>query len=224
MEIQPKKILLVDDSPETLSFFATLLEQGGYRVVSAHSGPEGIVAAKRERPDLIMLDIEMPDLSGLSVCSILRADPLFECTPIILLTSREDEEMIARGIVTGANDYLVKSVRHDELLARVDRHLSTQESFKDQVSEARMVAISQIVLSVQHEIFNPLTAVIGFLDMVLRDSDLSDRNRKYIGMARTEAARIENVIIRLTEVEDRPVDRFGVGEMIDIRDEAVAAD
>jgi signal transduction histidine kinase len=132
--------------------------------------------------------------------------------------------MIARGIATGANDYLVKSVRYDELLARVDRHLSSQESFKDQIAEARMVAVSQIVLSVQHEIFNPLTAVIGFLDMVLRDSELSERNRKYIGMARTEAARIEEVITRLTSIEDHPVDRFGVGEMIEIRKEAVAAD
>jgi DNA-binding response OmpR family regulator len=222
MDSKRKKILLVDDSASTVALFTSLLERGGYEVVSALDGPEGIVTAKRERPDLVMLDIEMPTLSGLSVCRILRDDPVFECTPIVLLTSRDDQDMIARGISTGANDYVVKSVRHDELLARIDRLLSTRETFKEQVSEARMIAISQIALSIQHEIFNPLTAVIGFLDMVLREPDLTDRNRKYIDLARTEAARIEKIVGHLTAIEDKPHDRFGVGDMIEIRDGAAA--
>jgi two-component system sensor histidine kinase/response regulator len=224
MEHPPKKILLVDDSPKTVAHFSSLLEAEGYATVCAFDGPDGIVAARREQPDLILLDVEMPRLSGLSVCRILRSDPLFECTPVVLLTSREDQDMIARGIAMGANDYVVKSARCDELLARVGRLLSTRDSFKEHVSEARLVAISQLALSIQHEIYNPLTAVIGFLDMVLRDSELSDRNRKYIEMARGEAARIEGITARLTSIEDRPVDRFGVGEMIDLGSAATPAD
>ena len=88
---------------------------------------------------------------------------------------------------------------------------------------ARRVAISQIALSVQHEIFNPLTAVMGFLDMVLREPDMSGRIRRYVEMARSEAGRIEDVVVRLTSVEDRTVDRFGVDTTIAIRDEAPAS-
>jgi DNA-binding response OmpR family regulator len=223
MEQLRKKILLVDDSAEMLSFYSRLFEREDYEIVVAGDGPEGIVVARRERPDLILLDVEMPHLSGLSVCKLLRTDPLFVDTPIVLLTSNEDQELVARGLSSGASDYIAKSSRHDETLARVARLLSTQDSFREQVLEARLVAISQIALSIQHEIFNPLTAVIGFLDMALREPDMSDRNRRYVEMARNEAGRIEGIVTRLTVVEDRTVDRFGVGEMIDLHDEAPAS-
>jgi len=223
MEQRRKKILLVDDSAETLALYSRLFEREGYDTVIASDGPEGIVVARHERPDLILLDVEMPHLSGLTVCKLLRADSLFQDTPIVLLTASDDQELIARGLAIGANDYIVKSSRHDETFARVARQLSTHDSFKEQVHEARRVAISQIALTVQHEIFNPLTAVIGFLDMVLREPEMSDRNRRYIEMARSEAGRIEDVVTRLTRAEDRTVDRFGEDTTIDLRDEAPAS-
>ena len=211
------KILVVDDSAETVERIAALLSERGYVVGRAFDGDEAIAAAKREPFDLILMDVVMPRLSGLTACRVLRADPAIGGIPIVLLTSEEDPETIVRGLAAGANDYVLKSVAREELLARVDRHLSTHASFREQVSAERLMAIGQIAISVQHEVNNPLTSVLGFIDLVLRQADLNDRARRYLQTAREEALRIRGIVDRLNEVQDRPVDPYGVAEMIDLR-------
>ena len=212
------KILLVDDSVETVELFAAFLSHRGYEIARAYDGAEALVSAKRDRPNLILMDVEMPRMSGLSACRLLRADPAFERIPIVLLTSREDPETIVRGLSSGANDYILKTAPREEIVARISRHLSMHASFQAHVSEERLTAISQIALSIQHEIFNPLTSMVGFIELSLRYPNLPDRVRKYLETARSEAGRIEGIVSRLTTVEDRPVNPFGVGDMIDLGD------
>jgi two-component system sensor histidine kinase/response regulator len=213
------KILVVDDSPEIVEHIAALLGDRGYDVSRAFDGDEAIAAAKRRAFDLIVMDVVMPRLSGLTACRVLKADPVVGRVPILLLTSEEDPETIVRGLAAGANDYVLKSVAREELLARVDRHLTMTASVREQVSAERLMAIGQIAISLQHEINNPLTSVLGFVDLVLRQPDLGDRARKYLQTARDEALRIREIIDRLNEVRDRPVNPYGVGEMIDLTPE-----
>lgn len=211
-----KKILVVDDSADIVELLAMLLGRRGYEIVSGRDGAEALVLARRERPDLILMDIEMPHISGLAACRLLRAEPTFERIPIVLLTSDDAPETIVRGLAAGANDYVLKTVPHDELFARIERHLSTHASFVEQISEERLEAIGQIALSIQHEIFNPLTSIVGFVELALRQPELSEKTRRYLETARAEATRIQDTVRRLTAVEDRRVDPFGIGEMIDL--------
>jgi DNA-binding response OmpR family regulator len=95
-------VLWIDDDQLLLSMGIEALQEGGYRVITAPDGATGIAVAKRERPDLILLDLIMPSMHGLEVCQQLRADPDFHATPIVLLTALPDSEVATMGPRVGA--------------------------------------------------------------------------------------------------------------------------
>ncbi|NLA87101.1 MAG: response regulator [Clostridiales bacterium] len=114
-----KKILIVDDS----SFFAKVivkaLTQEGYDVVWASCGEEAFRMVREEKPDLVLLDVVMPDISGFEVCRILRAAESNNLMPIIMITSKDTHEDMLAGLDLGADDYIVKPFDNRELLSRV---------------------------------------------------------------------------------------------------------
>jgi adenylate cyclase len=114
----PGRILVVDDVPRNIRLLAAVLTGSGYEVVSAGSGGEAIEAVARDDPDLVLLDIRMPDIDGYEVCRRLRADPTAQFLPIVMVTSAEDEERVA-ALEAGADDFVAKPFNNDELLARV---------------------------------------------------------------------------------------------------------
>jgi CheY-like chemotaxis protein len=114
----PGRILVVDDVPRNVRLLAAVLTGAGYEIVSAGSGAEAIEAVGRDAPDLVLLDIRMPDIDGYEVCRRLRADPATEFLPIVMVTSAEGEERVA-ALEAGADDFVAKPFNQDELLARV---------------------------------------------------------------------------------------------------------
>ncbi len=111
------KILVVDDDLELLRLIAFALRQAGYMVVEAQDGPSGAAAFERERPDLVVLDVNMPRLSGFEVLKRIRAASV--STPVMMLTVRSAEEDQVQGLDLGADDYLAKPFSPRTLLARV---------------------------------------------------------------------------------------------------------
>jgi len=116
-----EKILLVDDNPKILSFLQPALENEGYEVITAVDGLEALHLAEMAHPDLIILDIEIPEPSGLSVCRTLREGG--DATPIIMLTVRDSMSDLEIGFDLGASDYITKPFDFRELLARVRARL-----------------------------------------------------------------------------------------------------
>ena len=124
-----KKILLVDDDPDMVEAVATILESKRYRVAAAYGGIEGLEKARTENPDLIVLDVMMPDKDGYTVCKELKADPELSGIPVLLLTAvvshipttRYTQQM---GIETEADDYLDKPVEPKELVKRIETLLA----------------------------------------------------------------------------------------------------
>jgi DNA-binding response OmpR family regulator len=112
-------ILIVDDEPGMLSMMEALLMHQGYNLAFATSGAEALAKATQLTPDLILLDIMMPDLDGYAVCQRLRTDPLLAEVPIIMVTARDDREARLQGIKAGADDFVSKPFDHVELKARV---------------------------------------------------------------------------------------------------------
>ena len=109
-------ILVADDDLELLSLIAFALRQGGYRVVEAEDGPAALAAFAAERPDLVVLDVNMPRLDGFEVLGRIRAESR---VPVLMLTVRSSEEDQVRGLDLGADDYLTKPFSPRTLLARV---------------------------------------------------------------------------------------------------------
>ena len=112
----PRKILLVDDEPQILAICHDYLKSSGYDVVSATDGLQGLAAARHEKPDLIVLDLILPEMDGLDVCRAIRSK---SNVPIIMLTGRAEETDKVIGLEIGADDYMTKPFSPRELVARV---------------------------------------------------------------------------------------------------------
>lgn len=113
------RILSVDDEIETLEFIKKVLISGGYSVIEATSANQAIEFARDMCPDLILLDWVMPEMSGLEVCNILKDDVKTKRIPIILLTAKAEHEDIVQGLDVGADEYVCKPFKRDELLSRI---------------------------------------------------------------------------------------------------------
>jgi DNA-binding response OmpR family regulator len=119
-----KTVLVVDDEQDILDLVRFRLEHDGYRVLTASDGQTGLTLAQQERPDLCILDVMMPKLSGLEVLARLRADPATAATRVILLTARGQDADVDRGFELGAQDYVTKPFSPKELRRRVHAQLS----------------------------------------------------------------------------------------------------
>src|SRR5215510_1056133 len=112
-------ILAVDDHAVNCELLEAMLAPHGFRVEQSYSGPDALAFVRRERPDLVLLDVNMPGMDGFEVARQLRAHPDTALIPIVMVTALGDLEHRVRGLESGADDYLAKPVNRYELLARV---------------------------------------------------------------------------------------------------------
>ena len=117
-----KKILAVDDSMTALEIERAILGKT-FEVTTASSGEESIGRARQERPDLVLMDLEMPGIDGFEACRRLRAEAATSATPIILVTSHSEAESLEGAFVHGCTDYVIKPINGDELLLKVRSYL-----------------------------------------------------------------------------------------------------
>ena len=113
-------VLIVDDDPDIRSLIAETLARRNHTIVQATDGPTGLAAARTHLPQVILLDWMMPGMSGVELCSVLRADPIFEHTTIMLITARCEESDRIAGTLAGADAFIHKPFSLKDLRARVD--------------------------------------------------------------------------------------------------------
>jgi CheY-like chemotaxis protein len=118
-----KKILLVDDSNTVLLMHRMMLNNGSYDLLIARNGVEGVEMALRERPDLIFMDVMMPQLDGFQACRQIRANPEMQSTPIIMVTTRGEPHNVKAGYESGCNEYITKPFDKTELMQKLQAHL-----------------------------------------------------------------------------------------------------
>ena len=123
-----KKILIIDDEEVLRRIMRTMLERRPFEVIEAASGVEGFDLAKKLRPDLILLDWNMPGMNGAEVLKILRAEPLTANIPVILLTGTDPQDLEAQGSELAACDYVLKPFSVLQLLEKVEKTLAQQSS------------------------------------------------------------------------------------------------
>ena len=118
-----KKILLVDDSNTVILMEKMILAKGPYDIVVAKDGQEGVEKAASEKPDLIVMDVMMPRMTGFEACKHLRSQKSTAATPIILVTTRGEEQSVKSGREAGCSDYVTKPINGAELLSKVRGYL-----------------------------------------------------------------------------------------------------
>ena len=152
-----KRILVIDDLPDNVFLLKDRLENEGYEVLTADCGNSGIEKATEEIPDLILLDVMMPDINGFEVCKTLVNDSRTSDIPILLVTAKTDAEDTKEGLDAGAFDYIKKPINKIELIARVKSALKLSDANKLLVEVEKRNTFFATVVTANHRIKQPLT-------------------------------------------------------------------
>jgi two-component system sensor histidine kinase/response regulator len=215
---QKPRILVVDDIVKNLQVVGTMLRNEGYDVMPATSGRQALERLRTELPDLILLDLMMPEMDGLEVCVGLKSDPATQQIPVIFLTASNEMEHLVKGFAAGAVDYVTKPFNAPELLARVRTHLELKHARQQlrQMNDEK----NEFMGIVAHDLRNPLGAVKGYAELIseetealqLADTPESERSRVEL---RQCSARIREASSRMAEMVQNLLDanRIERGEM-----------
>ncbi|HVW20683.1 MAG TPA: hybrid sensor histidine kinase/response regulator [Opitutaceae bacterium] len=203
------KILVIDDQPINVQLLKRKLEREGLRVAAAYNGREGLDAIKQDKPDLILLDVMMPDMDGIEVCQRLQASEETRSIPVIFITARTTKESKLEGLAVGAVDYITKPIDLDETLARVQTQLRfvtiNREVIELQrrLEEVRRAAtIGAVTQGIAHNLNNLLGIVIGHLDLVKVFHDKPAEVQKNAEQMSSALQRIVGIIRQLTSLTD----------------------
>jgi signal transduction histidine kinase len=197
---QASNILVVDDTPANLLLLARMLTERGYKTQTVLSGKLALQAARAEPPDLILLDIAMPEMNGYEVCQQLKADAALKEIPVIFISALSETIDKVRAFRAGGVDYVTKPFQFEEVYARVQTHLQLHRLEKLRDDLTHMVV---------HDLRNPLSVIFGFLDILNHEiSKLSTRTRAFLPLARFCAEDLLNMISSILDVS-----KMGAGEM-----------
>jgi two-component system phosphate regulon response regulator PhoB len=134
-----ERVLVVDDEPDIVALVAYHLAKSGYSVSTASSGPDGLAAARRDKPALVVLDLMLPGLSGLEVMQELRGDPSTSRIAVLMLTARREESDRIKGLTLGADDYLTKPFSPQEMVLRVAAILRRVKAGNEETGDVRQL-------------------------------------------------------------------------------------
>ena len=207
------KILVVDDQPINVQLLKRKLEREGMIVASAYSGREALDLVKQDKPDLILLDIMMPEMDGIEICQSLQADPATQSIPIIFITAHTSKEGKIEGLSVGAVDYITKPIDLDETLARIQtqlRFVAINRELVDlqrRLGESRRNAtIGAMTQGIAHNLNNLLGVVVGYIDLIKVYHEKPELVKKNANHLEDAVNRIVAIIKQLTTlvVKNRP--------------------
>ncbi len=198
-----KKILLVDDEQDVTELLMFNLKHQGYAVQAIQNPLQIMAKAKEFQPDLFILDIMMPDLSGTQICRMLRSDPEFQQTPIIFLTARGETEDRIQGLESGGDDYIAKPFDIRELILRVQGLLKRTEQSGSKNSPPQQLQIGQIVLD---EETHTVTVKRQPVELTATEFKLLKLLMERKGRVQTRENLLVNVWNYDAEIETRTVD------------------
>lgn len=119
-----KTVVIVDDEPAMVDMLTTFLTMKGFQVHGAYTGMAGLDAIERVHPDIVLLDLMLPDIDGFEVCRRLRSNPAYASLPVVIISARAETEAVERAMGAGANAYMVKPLRFPELLEEIAKLVS----------------------------------------------------------------------------------------------------
>jgi len=219
------KILVVDDQPDNVFLLEDRLNREGFTVLKAYDGNSAINKAREELPDLILLDVMMPDMSGFVICEILSTNEKTNLIPVIMLTALNSISDIEKGFESGAFDYIKKPFNKTELLARIKSALRFNETNKLYVELEKISTFSTTVKKTNHEIKQPLTLINLSLTALKRELEAEKFDKNFIAKridfieaATKDIVSVMNSMLNIKEpevksyLENLKANQFKIGE------------
>ena len=185
-------ILIVDDKPENLGMLSNFLEVYGFNIAVAQSSKIGVNRASLLNPDIILLDVMMPELDGFEVCRRLKQNANTQDIPIIFMTALTDLEHKVQGFEVGAVDYITKPIQHQEVLARITTHLTISTLRK--TLEEKIEDLQAFAHTVAHDLKSPLTQLLLVSELLSEDDQLPVKFQDDASLMHRSAHRISSTV------------------------------
>ena len=212
----PETILIVEDEEDVAEMIRYNLEKESYRTVVAYSGAEALKAAEAHAPDLVLLDILLPDLSGWEVCRILRDSTENHSIPIVMLTALSSEEARIKGLTLGADDFVTKPFSIKELLLRIRNMIDRQHALRRVLKKEKEKDLSLKYLV--HELKTSVTVIGGFSALAIRKKDPENYLERIAAVAKHADSLLNDasLLSRLETSEGSlPMDSMDIGALIE---------
>jgi len=168
------KILVMDDELLNIQLYEDILSQQNFTMETAFSGPEALEKLKYFSPDLILMDVMMPGMTGYEVCRTVREMPKHKFTKIIMISACTDIDERLQGYHAGADDYMTKPIEKEEFLAKIQVFLKLKKA--EEIDQLK----SDLLTLFSHETKTPLNAIFGFSGLLKESPNLSDSEKQYI--------------------------------------------
>ncbi|NRT80297.1 hybrid sensor histidine kinase/response regulator [Clostridium beijerinckii] len=200
-------ILIVDDNPNNIQVVATIISENGYELGIAMNAIEAYKFLEENIPELILLDVDMPEIDGFEVCSTLKKSSKYKDIPIIFLTVQDEKDDIVKAFDLGAVDYVTKPFNRKELVSRVRTHISLKKT-KDELKKKnleleRTLEMKDEFLSIiSHEFRTPLNVISSAIQAMnyICCNELSDKAKKYLRMIRQNTFRQLRLVNNLLDI------------------------
>lgn len=190
-------ILIVDDLPKNLQVLGIILREKDYEIAAAAGGRQALEMVGTRLPDLVLLDVIMPEPDGFQVCEKLKASAETKDIPVIFLTARTGTEDIVKGFQLGAVDYVTKPFNKAELLARVGSHLELKKAQREIIKLEQKNAAMAMAVTANHEINQPLTVLQGNFDLfqnTLDRTNLTDKQQKFLTKMQQAMEKVQAIL------------------------------
>jgi two-component system, sensor histidine kinase and response regulator len=199
-------ILIVDDIPRNLQVLGNILKNEGYETAVATSGKQALATIDKAKPDLILLDIMMPEMDGYEVCRQIKSHTDYKDIAIIFLTGKSDSDEIVKGFSLGASDYITKPFQKSELMARVKTQLEIK-AYRDTIEEQneqlnRHNANKDRLFSIiSHDLRSPFQGLLGLTQILHEELDTMEHDEisEYIGMIHQSSSKFYNLLENLLQ-------------------------
>lgn len=197
----PSIILVIDDEPKNIQVVGALLLKHGHEIIAAQSAEEALLKLESVLPDLILLDVMMPGMTGIELCKILKKNPVTREIPVIFLSAATDKKFTTEGLEIGGVDYITKPFHGPELVSRVELHSKLRKSLKaldDAVLEQK-----RLLEIVAHDLKNPLSGIHLATTMLKEQfQDLGERHHQLLASIQNSSVRAFDIVSSLLQTAE----------------------
>ncbi len=191
------KILIVDDNVDTVELLRKRFHADGYDTAEAYDGEQCLQKVSEYDPDVIVLDVMMPKMSGYEACEQLKSDETTKHIPVLMLTAKSEVPDKVKGLDIGAEGYITKPFDYKEVAARVRSLLTQKNASMEQAEKEKFAALDHFVDEVSHEVRNPLVTIGGFARRVRKNLPEDSENRKYMDIILRNVEVLEKMVHQL---------------------------